>query len=202
MSLIVFRIFLHTNLICVRFSFFLPLQDVIFMEGHSAMDHQEKTEEILEALAKRHSPSKLTAKDMEAGPHSSPVKKARQGEEQEPRIENKHKHIRASNYISEKKCEVDPETIMEADDALLSMLVAMNSRIGDLSMTVDNLSSRVEGIAGMETQQILMVPHRVRLQMNDRLGELHTNVSSIQDRVHALANQSQQPILMVPQYAQ
>lgn len=176
--------------------------DVIFMEGHSAMDHQEKTEEILEALAKRHSPSKLTAKDMEAGPHSSPVKKARQGEEQEPRIENKHKHIRASNYVSGKKCEVDPETIMEADDALLSMLVAMNSRIGDLSMTVDNLSSRVEGIAGMETQQILMVPHRVRLQMNDRLGELHTNVSSIQNRVHALANQSQQPILMVPQYAQ
>ena len=42
------------------------------MEGHSDKDHHEKTEEILAALAKRNSPSRLPVQKEE---YSSPVKK-------------------------------------------------------------------------------------------------------------------------------
>ena len=169
------------------------------MEGHSEQNHHEKTEEILEALSNRHSPTKITAED--AGPHSSPTKRSRNAAPVAHK--NEHKDLRPENYASSSSGQsggVDANTIMEADDALLNMLVSMNSRIGDLSMTVDTLANRVEGIAGIESQPFLMVPQRVRVQMSDRIGQLHTNVSSIQTRVHALANQSLQPILMVPQY--
>ena len=53
------------------------------MEGHSELDHNEKTEEILEALAKRHSYSNLdqaagALEDaVQAGPHSSPTSKSK-----------------------------------------------------------------------------------------------------------------------------
>ena len=46
------------------------------MEGHSEADHSEKTEEILEALAKRHSYSNLSEAAVNAGPYMSPEKLA------------------------------------------------------------------------------------------------------------------------------
>jgi hypothetical protein len=167
------------------------------MEGHSDKDHHEKTEEILAALAKRNSPSRLPVQKEE---YSSPVKKQTKRAPVQSK-NNNHKDIHAENFISgNAPSKTDPDTVMEADDHLLNMLISMNSRIGDLASTVDNLSTRVEGLSGVESQPFLMVPQRVRVQMNERISHLHKNVASIQSRVHALANQTQQPILMVPQY--
>ena len=172
------------------------------MEGHSEQDHSEKTEQILEALAKRHSYSNLKEADLQSGPHSSPLKRDAPStvapSQQAPVEEGQPQRVVVAAAPHRA---VDTNTVMEADDALLEMLEMMNSRISGLTSTVDSLASRVEGMTGQNDQPVLMIPQRVRTQMNERIGHLHTNVTSIQTRVDALANQAQSPILMVPQFA-
>jgi hypothetical protein len=168
------------------------------MEGHSEADHSEKTEEILEALAKRHSYSNLTEEAVQAGPYISPEKQAAAASAKEE-DEVVAKPAQPKRVLAPKR-EKDFTTVMEADDGLLSMLESMNERIGNLTGTVDSLSTRVESMTGRNDQPILFMPQRVRSMVTERIGQLGTNITAIQSRVDALANRASQPILMVPQF--
>ena len=75
----------------------------------------------------------------------------------------------------------------------------MNERLGALTETVDNLSSRVDKMVGSSEQPILMVPQRLHVQMNNRIEDIHNNVGQIDERVQMLASRASSPILMVPQ---
>jgi hypothetical protein len=176
--------------------------DVIFMEGHSEADHSEKTEEILEALAKRHSYSNLSEAAVNAGPYMSPEKLATAASASSSIKEEKEFSTERAQpkRAPVPKREKDFTTVMEADDSLLSMLESMNERIGSLSGTVDSLSNRVESMSGRNDQPILFMPQRVRTLVTERIGQLGTNITSIQSRVDVLANRASQPVLMVPQF--
>ena len=171
------------------------------MEGHSEADHSEKTEEILEALAKRHSYSNLSEAAVNAGPYMSPEKLAAAASASSIKEEKEFITERAQpKRAPVPKREKDFTTVMEADDSLLSMLESMNERIGSLSGTVDSLSNRVESMSGRNDQPVLFMPQRVRTMVTERIGQLGTNITSIQSRVDVLANRASQPILMVPQF--
>ena len=86
------------------------------------------------------------------------------------------------------------------DPAVTQLLYTMNERLADLAGVVENLSARVDNMAGIAEQPVMMVPQRIRMQMNNKIEAIQDSMGGIDETVQMLANRAASPILLVPQY--
>merc|ERR1711865_963310 len=141
--------------------------DVIFMEGHSELDHNEKTEEILEALAKRHSYSNLdqAAGALEDAVQAGPVNTHTVMEADDSLLEMlESMNARIGSLTSTVDTLANRVEGMtgQSDQPFLMIpqrvRTQMNERIGHLHTNVTSIQTRVDALANQAQSPILMVP--------------------------------------------
>ena len=161
------------------------------MEGHTEAE-ETKEEEVYHKLSRRASfidPAHLAALAQHAPEPSEPETMSEDSREEEDEVNQK-------SSISNK----GGETTAKLDPAITELLYTMNKRLTDLAGTVDNLASRVDNMAGVAEQPVMMVPQRIRMTMNKQIESIQQSVGGIGDTVDMIANRANSPILMVPHY--
>ena len=169
------------------------LLDIVCLGGHTEAD-ETKEEEVLHKLNRRASfinPADLASLGLQRAPDL--VKPETLSDEGSPREDYAEPSQKSSSGGGGGGTAV-------LDPAVTQLLYTMNERLADLAGVVDNLSARVDNMAGIAEQPVMMVPQRIRMQMNNRIEAIQDSMGGIDERVQMLASRANSPILMVPQY--